>query len=132
MIIDDIPIRVKKNAGSYQSLNFNRFLRSGYYVRKKIERNFDRAFRNVVCECEFLPPEPPFALTYTVYRACGQRADIGNIGAVLDKLVSDALVRIGIIADDSTQYIKCVTVIDGGVDKKRPRATLEIQHYDGE
>ena len=49
-----------------------------------------------------------------------------NIGSVLDKFVSDALVEIGLLPDDNTDIIKKVTIIDGGVDKNNPHARLEI------
>ena len=50
-----------------------------------------------------------------------------NIGSVLDKFVSDALVEIGLLPDDNTDIIKKVTIIDGGVDKNNPHARLEIK-----
>lgn len=52
-----------------------------------------------------------------------------NIGSVLDKFVSDALVEIGLIPDDNTDVIKKVTFIDGGIDRVNPHARLEIKGY---
>jgi hypothetical protein len=130
MIIDGIPLRVKKNAGTLQSINLNQFLKDGFYVRKKIEKNFRVAFKNICCGIDCLPPEPPFELTYTIYRANKDRVDIGNIWAMIDKFSSDCLVALGFIDDDNVDVIKAIRIVDGGIDKQRPRARLEIKHYE--
>jgi hypothetical protein len=75
-------------------------------------------------------PQPPYQFVYTIYRRDKKRADVMNIGSVVDNLTSDALVTLGYIADDNTDIIKMVTVIDGGVDKQNPHAKLEIRKYE--
>ena len=130
MIIDNIPLRVQRTKNHWQWLNLNSFRNNHYQVNNKMKHRFSSdlmaAIGDRVKEC----PEPPVELIYTIYRRDRRKIDLGNIGAILDKFTSDALVYCKMLPDDNTDYIRAITYIDGGVDKQNPRATLEIRHWE--
>jgi hypothetical protein len=130
MIIDNIPIKLPKNKSAFQWLNLNHFRNNGYHLNNKMKRDFDCIFRGLCGEIDGVCPDPPVELIYTIYRRDKRRVDLGNIAAIVDKFTSDSLVHCGLLPDDSTDYIKSIKFVDGGVDKQRPRATLEIRHYE--
>ena len=125
MIIDNIPLDVPVSKRKKISLNLNVYRNLHYQISNKAKREMKLIIKN--CCKDGCISCTPVCLIYTIYRKTNRRADIMNIGSVLDKFVSDALVEIGLLPDDNTDIIKKVTIIDGGVDKNNPHARLEIQ-----
>jgi Holliday junction resolvase RusA-like endonuclease len=68
----------------------------------------------------------PVSLIYTYYAKSNRRLDISNPCSVIDKFACDALVKAGIIKDDSFKQVVDVTYVFGGVDKENFRCELEI------
>ena len=126
MIIDGLPLKLHKNKSKMQSLNFNRFIKDNFYVRKRLEKEFFKIFKNICAELDCIYPEPPLQLTYTVFRQDHSKVDLSNICTVADKFSQDAMVKCGLIHDDNIKYIKDVRYQDGGVDKTHPRICLKI------
>jgi len=125
--ITGIPLRAPKNKHQGISLNLNCFRNSHYQVNNKIKKYIEEI---VAVKCKGkTTPDPPLKLTYRIFRKSRRKADLANIGSVLDKFVSDGLVLCGVIPDDNTNIIKCVVFEDGGVDKANPRADLLIEKY---
>jgi hypothetical protein len=53
----------------------------------------------------------PIRLVYEFHFIGKKRVDIANIGCMVDKVFSDCLVEVGIIPDDSTEFVQKVSFI---------------------
>jgi hypothetical protein len=125
MIIDNIPTYIYVSKNKKVALNMNTYRNLHFQANNKAKHNLMVAIKmNGDFNGEL--PQPPYQFVYTIFRKDRKRADLMNIGSVVDKFLSDALVTLGYIADDNTDIIKKVTVIDGGIDKQNPHAKLEI------
>jgi len=129
MIIDNIPLRYKKNKKSFQSLNLNSYRNNSFFLNNSLKKQFDTSFHELLACYDFVFPAPPLELIYTIYRRDKRRVDLANMGSVIDKYASDSLVNCGFIDDDNTDIIKAVQFVDGGIDRENPRACLEIKSY---
>ncbi|WP_201353833.1 hypothetical protein [Hydrogenimonas urashimensis] len=56
---------------------------------------------------------------YTIFFETNHRKDIGNVGAVIDKFFSDALVDAKIIPDDCQRNITAISFEYGGIGPER-------------
>tara|TARA_R100000541_G_scaffold56081_1_gene65309 strand:- start:448 stop:696 length:249 start_codon:yes stop_codon:yes gene_type:complete len=68
----------------------------------------------------------PVTLTYTYYAKTKRRIDISNPCSIIDKFTCDALVKAGILKDDSFKQVNKVVYKFGGLDKENPRCELLI------
>jgi len=68
----------------------------------------------------------PVTLTYTYYAKTKRRIDISNPCSIIDKFACDALVKAGILKDDSFAQVTAVVYKFGGFDKENPRCELTI------
>lgn len=128
MIIDGIPLTIYKNSKRWQAINLNSHCQNRYFSNKKNEKIFRKMFKELISDIDGLPPDPPFKFVYTIYRRNSDKVDLMNVGAAIDKFVSDCLVCFRLIPDDNTDFIKEVDFKDGGIDRINPRAKLEIIH----
>jgi len=69
----------------------------------------------------------PVDLEYVYYAKSNRRVDVSNPCSIIDKFTCDALVKVGILEDDSSKQIKSITYLYGGVDKENPRCRLTIK-----
>ena len=69
----------------------------------------------------------PVDLEYVYYAKSNRRVDVSNPCSIIDKFTCDALVRVGILEDDSSKQIKSINYVYGGVDKENPRCRLTIK-----
>jgi hypothetical protein len=53
----------------------------------------------------------PISLAYEFHFVGKKRVDIANIGTIVDKVFSDCLVEVGIIRDDSLEFVRKVSFI---------------------
>jgi len=129
MIIDNIPLTINVSKNKKVSLNMNAYRNLHHMSNHNAKRNF---MVDIKLHGNFVGvlSKPPYEFIYTIYRKYLKRTDLMNIGSVVDKFMSDSLVTLGYLTDDNTDIIKKVTVIDGGVDKFNPHATLEIKSYE--
>jgi len=127
MIIDNIPIYYQITKNKRQGLNLNSYRNNHYQRNNKMKKEFAKVFQLLISGMDNAVLRPPLALVYTITRGTARKADLGNIGAVLDKFCSDSLVEFGLLADDNTEYIKEIIFRDGGIDKQNPHAKLEIK-----
>lgn len=125
MLITGLPIALMVGKKRI-SLNLNTYRNLHYQISNKAKKVFV-TFLKRECGIEGMIDSYPVELIYTIYRRDRRTADIMNVGSVLDKFTSDALVTLGYLPDDNTNYIKKVSFIDGGIDKQNPRAKLEIR-----
>lgn len=112
------------------ALNLNTYRNLHYQLNNKAKKMLLESLKRDQL-IEGLLPAPPFEFIYKIYRRDKRRSDLMNIGSIVDKFVSDALVTLGYLTDDNTDIIKKVTVIDGGIDKLNPHARLEVKKYVG-
>ncbi|MBF0233480.1 MAG: hypothetical protein HQK65_10645 [Desulfamplus sp.] len=125
MIIDNIPTHIYISKNKKVALNMNTYRNLHFQANNKAKYGLLTAIK-LNGKIQGTLSTPPYEFIYTIYRRDKKRADLMNIGSIVDKFTSDALVNLGYITDDNTDIIKRVTVIDGGIDKNNPRATLEI------
>lgn len=130
MIINNIPLMVYVSKNKKVALNLNTYRNLHFQLNNKAKKMLLESLKREQL-IEGLLPAPPFEFIYKIYRRDKRRSDLMNIGSIVDKFVSDALVTLGYITDDNTDVIKKVTVIDGGVDKINPHARLEVKKYVG-
>lgn len=128
MIINNIPLTINVSKNKKVSLNLNTYRNLHYQANNKAKHQL-ATFIKLYGSFDGVVAAPPFEMVYTIYRRTKIRADLMNIGSIVDKYVSDALVTLGYFPDDNTDIIKKVTIIDGGIDKENPRANLEIKAY---
>ena len=70
--------------------------------------------------------DDPVSLEYIYYAKSNRRLDVSNPCSIIDKFTCDALVKAGVLEDDSSKQIKQVIYKYGGIDKNNPRCELEI------
>ena len=129
MLIDNIPLIVQVSKNKKVSLNLNTYRNLHFQLNNKAKSILLDIIKRE-CLIEGILSTPPFEFLYTIFRRDKRKSDLMNVGSVIDKFVSDALVTLGYITDDNTDIIKKVTIIDGGVDKQNPHAKLEIRKYE--
>ena len=54
---------------------------------------------------------------------------MSNPCSIIDKFTCDALVKAGVLEDDSSKQIKQIIYKYGGIDKDNPRCELEIAAF---
>lgn len=98
-----LPMRMKVNkGGELESLNLNVYRNLHFY-----KLNFQKkAFHDFVKPLlSGLPPMEAVKLHYMVNPKGGFRLDTMNVGSVVDKFFSDALVLCGIVPDDDYKHV---------------------------
>lgn len=98
-----LPMRMKVNkGGELESLNLNVYRNLHFY-----KLNFQKkAFHDFVKPLlSGLPPMEAISLHYQINPKGGSRLDTMNVGSVVDKFFSDALVLCGIVPDDDYKHV---------------------------
>ena len=98
-----LPMRMKVNkGGELESLNLNVYRNLHFY-----KLNFQKkAFHDFVKPLlSGLPPMEAVKLHYQINPKGGSRLDTMNVGSVVDKFFSDALVLCGIVPDDDYKHV---------------------------
>ena len=98
-----LPMRMKVNkGGDLESLNLNVYRNLHFY-----KLNFQKkAFHDFVKPLlSGLPPMEAISLHYQINPKGGSRLDTMNVGSVVDKFFSDALVLCGIVPDDDYKHV---------------------------
>lgn len=98
-----LPMRMKVNkGGELESLNLNVYRNLHFY-----KLNFQKkAFHDFVKPLlSGLPPMEAIRLHYQINPKGGSRLDTMNVGSVVDKFFSDALVLCGIVPDDDYKHV---------------------------
>jgi len=129
IIINNIPILwtfgIRKPSIKYLSMNWYR--NANYRDLSKVKKSFTELLILENNGVEYNILTSPVFFEYTMYWKDNRMVDLGNIGAVVDKFTADVVVKLGILKDDNTDFIKKVSYVDGGVDKDNPRADLLIK-----
>jgi hypothetical protein len=124
MKIHNIPLRCPKSSRKWFYFNLNNYRNAHHQVLSKSKNWFTSWFYclDIKQKC----PEPPLELNYQIW--IKRKADLMNIGSVVDKYMQDALVKKRIIKDDNVDIVKRVTFEFMGYSKEG-NASLEIKAY---
>lgn len=118
-----VMLKRKRKKDKKYYLNLNVYRNTHFQILNQAKREFVEEVKKalVVNSIEY-----PLELRYTLYVATKRRIDLTNVVSVIDKFTQDALVVLGVIADDNVEYIQKVTAVFGGIDKHNPRCVLNI------
>lgn len=106
--------------GKGLSLNYYRI--SHYRVLAADKAKYTALMKEPLQGCTRLDP---IRIEYRFYMK-NPAADLMNFGSVVDKYVQDALVKYGIIPNDTPKEVPEVTFIFMGIDKLNPRAEVTL------
>lgn len=124
-----VPLSVPVSKRKFFPLNLNIYRNAHYQTLNKAKTVFTD---NVITRLRKIPVQKKIALTYTIFFPNNRKADISNIGSIVDKFFSDALVDAGIIPDDNYTYLPHVQFFFGGIDRIDPRVEVTITPIDFE
>jgi len=98
-----LPMRMKVNkSGELESLNLNVYRNLHYYKLNHQKKAFHAFVEPLLSG---LPSMEAVKLEYQINPKGGSRLDTMNVGSVVDKFFSDALVLCGIIPDDDYKHV---------------------------
>lgn len=118
-----LPLYVYQSKQKQFALNLNSYRNAHYQILNKVKIRFTNDIKPLL---KGIPQQPHIKLTYVVYLPSNRRADILNIGSVVDKFFSDTLVEAGVLQDDDYKHLSHVEFLFGGVDKVNPRVEAHI------
>ena len=119
----DLPLEIYYSKNKKFILNLNNYRNAHYRILASAKKIYAE---NLVARISYPKYETPVSLTYTYYAKSKRRLDVSNPCSIIDKFTCDALVKAGVLEDDSSKQIKKVVYKYGGVDKDNPRCVLEI------
>jgi|TARA_R100000664_G_scaffold29346_1_gene41174 hypothetical protein len=119
----DLPLEVYYTKNKKFILNLNNYRNAHYRTLSNAKKIYAD---NLVDRISYPKYEEPVVLTYTYYAKSKRRLDVSNPCSIIDKFTCDALVKAGVLEDDSSKQIKQVIYKYGGIDKDNPRCELEI------
>jgi len=119
----DLPLEVYYSKNKKFILNLNNYRNAHYRILSNAKKIYAD---NLVARISHPKYEEPVVLTYTYYAKSRRRLDVSNPCSIIDKFTCDALVKAGVLEDDSSKQIKKVIYKYGGIDKDNPRCELEI------
>ena len=124
MKIHNIPLRCPKSSRKYFYFNLNVYRNANHHLLNRVKRWFTEWF--LLLQTKQKCPEPPLELNYKIWLK--KKADLTNVGTVVDKFMQDAMVKKRLIKDDNVDIVKKVTFEFGGY-AKEGHASLEIKAY---
>ena len=123
----DLPLEVYYTKNKKFILNLNNYRNAHYRILSNAKKIYAD---NLVDRISHPKYEEPVVLTYTYYAKSKRRLDVSNPCSIIDKFTCDALVKAGVLEDDSSKQIKQVIYKYGGIDKDNPRCELVIKKID--
>ena len=119
-----LPLEVYYSKKKKFILNLNNYRNAHYRVlataKKLYSENLQASLKGIK------PFTEPVVLEYTYFAKSKRRLDVSNPCSIIDKFTCDALVKAGVLADDSYNEIDKVVYKFGGVDKSEARCDLVI------
>ena len=120
----DLPLEVYYTKNKKFILNLNNYRNAHYRILSNSKKIYTD---NLIPELKELSRfTEPVTLTYTYYAKTKRRIDISNPCSIIDKFTCDALVKAGVLKDDSFEQVNKVVYKFGGFDKENPRCELLI------
>ena len=119
-----LPLEIYYSKNKKFILNLNNYRNAHYRVlataKKLYSENLQASLKGIK------PFTEPVVLEYTYFAKSNRRLDVSNPCSIIDKFTCDALVKAGVLADDSYNEIDKVIYKFGGVDKSDARCELVI------
>ena len=106
-------------------LNLNQFRNTHYRTLNNAKIDYKNKMESVIDKITY-PYTNKIVTLYKVYQGSNRRFDIGNVCCIHQKFFEDALVELGKLPDDNSEYIPMVIYMDGEVDKDNPRVEIEL------
>ena len=123
-----LPLEVFYSKKKKFILNLNNYRNAHYRVLSIAKKTYSDDLVEMIEKWDDIPRfDNPVDLEYVYYAKSNRRVDVSNPWSFIDKFTCDALVRVGILEDDSSKQIKSITYVYGGVDKENPRCRLTIK-----
>ena len=123
-----LPLEVFYSKKKKFILNLNNYRNAHYRVLSIAKKTYSDDLVEMIEKWDDIPRfDNPVDLEYVYYAKSNRRLDVSNPCSIIDKFTCDALVRVGILEDDSSKQIKSITYVYGGVDKENPRCRLTIK-----
>lgn len=120
-----LPRKTKKDKICY--LNLNNYRNWNFILSNQLKKKYKEIISDLLSSSDIsINTSKNIQIIYTFFSKNKIRKDIANCCSVIDKFFTDALVELGYIEDDSTDYIDCVIYRFGGVDKENPRCDITI------
>ena len=114
-----LPLEVYYSKNKKFILNLNNYRNAHYRILSNSKKIYTD---NLIPELKELSKfNEPVTLTYTYYAKTKRRIDISNPCSIIDKFTCDALVKAGVLKDDSFEQVNKVVYKFGGFDKENPR-----------
>lgn len=115
-----VPLKVNKNKvkPNWFFLNMNNFIQISKFpvIRNKVKQQYQLAIAKQIAEVPVIPHGAKVAICYHIWMKDKRLTDVGNIGAIVDKFVQDALVEANKLWDDNYQIVREITFVFGGID----------------
>ena len=108
-------------------LNLNEYRNLHYIHLNAAKQQFNHDIFYTVRDFKSHELAPPYRVTYQLWAPFRVQLDLMNVCSVVDKFVCDALVKYGILIDDSYQYITAVDSRFAGIDKANPRVVVTLE-----
>lgn len=119
-----LPLRMKVNkAGDQESLNLNVFRNLHFYKLNHQKKAFQHFVKPLLSG---IPLLDQVTLEYELNPKGGHRLDLMNVGSIVDKFFSDALVENGIIPDDDYKHLGKATFSFGRLCPEDPHVLVTI------
>ena len=119
-----LPLQIYYSKNKKFILNLNNYRNAYFRILSIAKKNYTE---ELLPELQDLPEfTEPVTLTYTYYAKTKRRIDISNPCSIIDKFACDALVKAGVLKDDSFEQVNQVIYKFGGFDKENPRCELTI------
>ena len=123
-----LPLEVFYSKKKKFILNLNNYRNAHYRVLSIAKKTYSDDLVEMIEKWDDIPRfDNPVDLEYVYYAKSNRRVDVSNPCSIIDKFTCDALVKVGILEDDSSKQIKSITYVYGGVDKENPRCRLTIK-----
>ena len=124
MIISPLSVTLprKKSSGRRVYLNLNWYRNVHFQINNQAKVQYKAAMMPQLAKLARLTC--PVKIKYRYFLR--QKCDVGNIHAVIEKYFLDVLVAMGKLPDDNIQYVIGGEYTCAGIDRKNPRAEIEI------
>lgn len=111
----------------YFTLNLNQYRNSDYHILNQAKINYYNYFRPIFLSNPIrIDSRKPIVIVYELYPS--RRCDLSNFCCIIDKFFCDVLCNehIGVIDDDSYEFIPEVIYRFGGINKENPHCKIMI------
>jgi Holliday junction resolvase RusA-like endonuclease len=105
-------------------INLNWYRNAHYQTSNNIKRKFKEHIAPQFKGLEAITAQ--ISIHFTYYAARNNSPDLDNFTSVSKKFFQDAMVELGLIADDNVNYIVATSESYGGLDRDNPRVEAEI------